>query len=180
MTTSHKETNEAPVPTVAPPGAPALHIRPATKADVPALAALLVRLKRLNAEFDPLLSVRPDAEAQAEKVLSTEVANPKGVVLLVEGTGPDHGKIVGLVRALVRERPFYTPESEGVILDIYLLPANRRHGTGEHLLNETIRHLREKGAGIVTAEFPALNEFAVKFYTKKGFRPVVVLHAKNL
>ena len=157
-----------------------IHVRPATEADVPALVPLLIRLKRLNEEFDPLLKVRADVEARAAEVLRADLKNPRSVILAAEGTGPDKDKVVGVVRALVRERMFYTPENEGVILDIYLLPLYRRHGVGEYLLRETTEHLKAKGAGVVTAEFPTQNEIAVKFYAKRGFRPITALHAKSV
>jgi ribosomal protein S18 acetylase RimI-like enzyme len=157
-----------------------IHLRPARPADVPALVPLLLRLKRLNEEFDPLLKVRDDAEQQANEVLRAQLADPKAVILAVEGVGADKDKVVGFVRALVRERPFYTPEWEGVIVDIYLLPLYRRRGVGEYLLRETSAALKAKGAGVVTAEFPAQNEIAIRFYAKRGFRPIQLLHARSL
>ena len=168
--------------TTAAPGAaaPPINLRPATVADIPALVPLLIRLKRLNEEFDPLLRVRPDVEARAVEVLKRDVASPEALVLAVEGTGADAGKVVGIVRAVVRERPFYTPEKEGVIVDIYLLPLYRRHGVGEHVLEETAARLKAMGAGIVTADFPVRNEIAVRFYAKRGFRAITALHARSV
>ena len=157
-----------------------IHLRPARAADVPALVPLLLRLKRLNEEFDPLLKVRDDAEQQAGEILRAQLTDPKAVILAAEGVGSDKDKVVGFVRALVRERPFYTPEWEGVIVDIYLLPLYRRHGVGEYLLRETSAVLKAKGAGVVTAEFPAQNEIAIRFYAKRGFRPIQLLHARSL
>jgi ribosomal protein S18 acetylase RimI-like enzyme len=156
----------------------AIRVRDAKPEDIPALANLLVRLKRLNEEFDPLMKVRADAEAQAVKVLEVALKDPKALILVAEGTGPDTGKVVGVVRATLRDRLFYTPEQEGVIQDIYLLPATRRKGVGEYLLTESTRLLKEKGAGIVTAEFPAQNQIATRFYAKRGFRPIISTHAK--
>jgi ribosomal protein S18 acetylase RimI-like enzyme len=157
-----------------------IQLRLATEADVPSLVPLLVRLKRLNEEFEPLLRVRPDVEERAFEVLRVDLKNPKAVVLAADGAGNDREKIVGVVRAQVRERMFYAPTLEGVILDIYLLPLYRRHGVGEYMLKETTEHLRQKGAGLVTAEFPTQNEIAAKFYAKRGFRPITALHAKSL
>lgn len=157
-----------------------IHVRLARDTDIPALAPLLVRLKRLNEEFDPLLKVRADAEARAVEVLKADIANPRAVVLAAEGLGPEKDKVVGVVRATVRERMFYEPELEGVILDIYLLPLYRRRGVGEYLLNETTARLKEKGARVVTAEFPTQNEIAVRFYAKRGFRPITSLHARSV
>jgi len=157
-----------------------IRLRPARESDVAAIAPLVLRLKRLNEEFDPLLRVRDDAETQARGIVRAQIADPKAVVLVAEGTGADREKVVGFVRAVVRERPFYTPEFEGVIVDIYLLPLYRRRGAGEYLLREVSAELKAKGAAIVTAEFPAQNEIAVRFYTKRGFRPVTSIHARSL
>ncbi len=163
-----------------PEAPPAIHLRPATTKDIPSLVPLLVRLKRLNEEFDPLLKVREDAAERAAEVLAADIANPKAVVLAAEGVGPDKDRIVGVVRAQVRERKFYFPENEGVILDIYLLPLYRRRGVGEFLLKETTARLKSLGAGVVTAEFPTQNEIAVRFYQKRGFRSITSLHARSL
>lgn len=155
-----------------------IHLRPATAEDVPQLVPILLRLKRLNEEFDPLLKVRADAEERAKEILAKDLGTPATIVLAAEGSGSDKGKIVGIVRATVRERAFYSPEKEGVILDIYLLPLYRRHGVGAYLLEETTRLLAERGAGIVIAEFPTQNEIAVGFYQKHGFRPITAFHAR--
>ena len=163
-----------------PEAPPPIHLRAATADDIPALVPLLVRLKRLNEEFDPLLKVREDVAERAAEVLAADVANPKAVVLAAEGIGADRDKIVGVVRAQVRERRFYFPELEGVILDIYLLPLYRRRGVGEFLLKETTTRLKALGAAVVTAEFPSNNEIAVRFYQKRGFRPISALHARSL
>jgi ribosomal protein S18 acetylase RimI-like enzyme len=157
-----------------------IHIRAAKAADIPVLVPLLIRLKRLNEEFDPLLRVREDAEAQAREVLKASIADPKAVVLAVEGVGADKDKVVGFVQAVIRERPFYAPPVEGVILDIYLMPIYRRRGVGEFVLKETSAALKAKGAGVVIAEFPAQNEIASRFYAKRGFRPITARHARPL
>jgi ribosomal protein S18 acetylase RimI-like enzyme len=169
-------SNETPAETPTVP----IHLRPAKMSDLPALVQLLLRLKRLNEEFDPLLKVRDDAETQAQQILTANLGDPKVVVLAAEGVGADKDKVVGFVRAILRERPFYTPEWEGLIVDIYMLPLYRRHGVGEYLLRETSAALKAKGAGVVTAEFPAQNEIAVKFYAKRGFRPITSVHARSL
>jgi ribosomal protein S18 acetylase RimI-like enzyme len=161
-------------------GAVPIHLRPARSSDVSALVPLMLRLKRLNEEFDPLLKVREDAEAQAREVLKVALGDPKTIVLAAEGVGADKDKVVGFVHAVLRERPFYTPETEGVIVDIYLLPLYRRHGVGEFLLQEISAQLKAKGAGVIMAEFPSQNEIASRFYAKRGFRPITSRHARPL
>jgi ribosomal protein S18 acetylase RimI-like enzyme len=159
-----KETARAAHPTD-PPGIP-IHLRPAREADLAALATLLVRLKRLN--------------ERAREVLRSDLSNPEALVLAAEGTGAEKEKIVGVVRAHLRERMFYAPQKEGVILDIYLLPLFRRRGVGEFMLQQTWELLKARGAGVITAEFPTQNEIAARFYAKRGFRPITALHARQV
>ena len=179
MSATSEPSGPHPTTTSDTPSVP-IHLRPAHEADLPALVPLLLRLKRLNEEFDPLLKVRDDAAEQAKSILASNLRDPKSLVWAAEGVGPDKDKVVGLVRAVVRERPFYAPEHEGVILDIYLLPLYRRRGVGEYLLREVSAALKAKGAGVVTAEFPTQNEIASRFYVKRGFRPITSIHARSL
>lgn len=175
--TKPKESHEESAPATGASTLP-IHVRPATAADVKALVPLVLRLKRLNEEFDPLLKVRSDAEAKAAEVLARDIADADAVVLVTEGVGADRDRIVGVIRARLRERPFYSPEREGVILDMYLLPLYRRHGVGEHLLDEITKSLTAKGATILTAEFPLQNQIAAAFYHKRGFRPTMGLYSR--
>ncbi|MGI0055310.1 MAG: GNAT family N-acetyltransferase [Thermoplasmata archaeon] len=166
-------------PAVAGVGVP-IHVRPATPEDIPSLVPLVLRLKRLNEEFDPLLKVRPDAEERAKEILARDIEDPEAIVLSTEGVGADKGRVVGVVRARMRERPFYAPEREGVILDIYLLPLYRRHGVGEFLLEEITAAVKAKGGAVLTAEFPVQNQIAANFYHKRGFRPTTGLYSRPL
>jgi hypothetical protein len=45
---------------------------------------------------------------------------------------------------------------------------------------EGVEMLRKKGAEVIMASFPALNEIAINFYKKIGFRPVEYLFAKEV
>ncbi len=90
----------------------------------------------------------------------------------------DNGKVVGFIKADIRERTFYEPRMEGNIVEFYLLPEYRRRGVGANLLDYTVKLLKEK-AEIITAEFPTLNEIAVEFYTKLGFRGIISVYARE-
>lgn len=148
-------------------------VRLARSEDVDAAAELVVRLKRLNGEFDPLFKVADDAPRQAKEYLSEALHNKDTLVLVCEM----RGKVVGLVKADVRRRRFYEPPLVGEIVDFYVLPEFRRRGLGEELVGQAKAKLREKGAQIVTAEFPSQNQIAVSFYQKNGFRPVISVYA---
>lgn len=149
-------------------------IRPARAEDIDGAAELLVRLKRLNSEFDPLFTVPQDSLERAKKYLEESLRGESRGVVLVADVG---GKVVGLLKADLRERRFYDPRLEGALIEFYILPEYRRGGLGEKMIREAVKRLREMGAQIVTAEFPTNNLIAVNFYKKLGFRPLMGVYA---
>ncbi len=155
-------------------------IREARESDVDALVDLVVRLKRLNSEFDPLFSARNDCAERAREYLMNALRDNKNhLVLVAEDMG---GKIVGVIKADIRERLFYSPSIEGAIVDFYVMPEYRRKGgLGRMMLERAITMLRERGgAQLITAEFPTQNQIAVNFYNKMGgFRSLVSIYAKE-
>ena len=151
-------------------------IREAREGDVDALVDLVVRLKRLNSEFDPLFSARSDCAERAREYLLNAIRDNKSHLVLV---AEDMGKIVGVLKADIRERLFYSPSIEGAIVDFYVMPEYRRKGLGRMMLERAIAMLRERGAQLITAEFPTQNQIAVNFYNKMGFRSLVSIYARE-
>lgn len=150
-------------------GVDSVKIQRATQADVAVAAELIVRMKRLNNEFDPLFTVVPDAKERSESYVSDSLKS-KDTLLLVATSGK---KVVGVLRAEIRERVFYLPSKSGHITDFYILPEHRRKALGNEMLERAAAELKKMGAGMVTAEVPTQNDIAVRFYTKRGYRSLV-------
>lgn len=148
--------------------------RKAEEKDVPRLVELNIRLKRLNEEFDPLFKVRQDITEKSREYLLEAIRSPNSIVIVAE----DGNKVVGFIKADVKERIFYEPRIEGNIVEFYLLPEYRRRKLGAAMLEYAIKELKER-AEIITAEFPALNEIAVEFYSRLGFRGIVSTFARE-
>jgi ribosomal protein S18 acetylase RimI-like enzyme len=142
--------------------------------DIKSISELVIRLKKLNEEFDPLLKVREDALGRAQEEYRECVENPECVVLVAK----KGDKVVGVVKAKTRERVYYQPRIEGAIIDFYVMPEYRRQKLGEQMIAEVISQLKRKGAGIIVAEFPFQNKIASTFYQKLGFRPVIGIFGK--
>ena len=146
-----------------------VRVRHATKEDIAEVADLVVRLKKLNNEFDPLFTVVEDAKERAMKYISASVGSPK-MLLLVATKG---AKIIGFLRAEMRERVFYDPHMEGHITDIYVLPEFRRVQMGHDILEHGTTELLKMGAEIIVGDLPSRNEIGVHFFTKRGFRRLI-------
>ncbi|HYB75524.1 MAG TPA: GNAT family N-acetyltransferase [Nitrososphaerales archaeon] len=157
------------------PASPKLQIRRARSVDLGALADLIVRTKRLNNEFDPLFAVVPDVKTRAERHVKGSVDAPDRL-LLVAAEGP---KVVGVLRAEMRERIFYEPHKEGFITDFYILPEFRRKALGNEMIQKASVELKKMGAQIIVADVPAQNEIANRFYSKRGFRSLTNLVGKS-
>jgi len=149
-------------------------IRPGTKDDVDAIADLIARTKRLNSEFDPLFGVAEHAQDKARAYLLKTLETPKAF-LMVAARGP---KVVGAIRAELRDRPFYEPSRVGHITDFYILPEFRRSALGKQVIEKMSDELRKQGAEMITCEVPTRNEIAVRFYEKNGFRSLLQTFAK--
>jgi GNAT superfamily N-acetyltransferase len=152
-------------------------IRAAGRSDSEEIVKLILRLKKLNEEFDPLLKVRDDAAEDARRLCDDALDHRKEsyVVLVAE----DKAKIIGVVMAEIRHRMFYEPRISGVITDFYVMPEHRRKKLGETLMKRAIDELKKKGAGVIMAEFPFQNRIASSFYQKMGFRAVVGIFGKE-
>jgi ribosomal protein S18 acetylase RimI-like enzyme len=146
-----------------------LVIREAEERDLSQAADLTVRMKKLNGEFDPLFKVVDDAKERAERYLRSSMGSADRLVL-VAAKGP---KVLGVLRAEIEARLFYQPSKEGRITDFYVLPEWRRRALGDDMLQHASERLKKMGAEMIVADFPARNEIATGFYTKRGFRPLV-------
>jgi ribosomal protein S18 acetylase RimI-like enzyme len=144
-------------------------IREAGEEDLDQAADLVVRMKRLNGEFDPLFRVADDAKERAVRYLRESVGAQDHLVL-VATRGP---KVLGVLISEVKERVFYHPSKEGRITDFYILPEWRRRALGDDMLQQASERLKKMGAEMIVAEFPARNEIASSFYVKRGFRALV-------
>jgi len=147
-------------------------IREAKEEDVGAAAELIVRMKRLNGEFDPLFKVVDDLQQRAVAYLSASIKSKDLVLVALR-----RGKVVGVLRAEIKDRLFYVPSKEGAITDFYILPEVRRMDVGREIVSQASEKLKAMGAEMIVAEFPAQNAIAVRFYTKRGFRSLVDVFA---
>ncbi len=150
-------------------------IRESKDEDLEQGAELIIRMKRLNGEFDPLFKVVDDIKSKTVKYLA-DSRTSKSAILLVVVQGK---KVVGILRAVIIDRFFYEPTVEGQITDFYILPEARRKALGNEMLQDASKRLKHMGAEMVTAEFPAQNEIAARFYNRKGFRALLNVFAKE-
>ncbi len=133
-------------------------IRRATPADATAVARLL---HDFNVEYDDPMPPVPELAGYCERLLREGAMT----VLLAgeEAAGPD-----GL--ALLRFRPSpWTGAEEAYLQELYVVPARRRQGIGEALLEATIAAARAAGATTLDLNTGETDTGARALYEKLGF-----------
>ncbi|WP_075057618.1 GNAT family N-acetyltransferase [Thermogymnomonas acidicola] len=156
-----------------------IEIRRMEERDLGGTAAdLVLRLKRLNEEFDSVFEVAEDAREKIEEMLARFASDRENHLVMVAESG---GKVVGIVFVTVVDRSFYSPKEEARIVDFYIMPEFRRKGIGKMLIERVTRELNEKGVRFVTAEFPSHNLIALNFYRGGiGFREILSVYGKPI
>ena len=150
-------------------------IREAIGGDLQQAKELIVRLKRLTGEFDPVFRVVDNVSEEATKYL-TDSLSSKDIIMLVAVSGK---RVIGILRAELTKRLFYEPSVEGLITDFYILPEARRKALGKEMVQEASKRLKERGAQIIISRFTSQNEIASKFYAKRGFRPLMNFYVRE-
>jgi GNAT superfamily N-acetyltransferase len=136
-----------------------LSIEPATHADVPAMADLLVMLFCLESDFVP------DVEKH-RRGLSLILDNPYVGRIFV---ARQDGQVLGLVSLLLT---ISTAEGAAVcwLEDMVVHPDHQSRGIGSALLQHAVREAWRMGLRRVTLLADRLNERAMRFYQRRGFQ----------
>ncbi|WP_229768081.1 GNAT family N-acetyltransferase [Sulfodiicoccus acidiphilus] len=150
-------------------------VREAKKEDAERIIELMVRLKKLNEEFDPLYTVRQDIYDVVKKFVEASMGKENVAMIVAEDQ-----EVIGFVRLEIRSRMFYEPTMEGVITDLYVLPPYRRKGVGKVLIDAAIKELKSRGVYLASAEFPPMNKISVDFYQRRGFKPLLYTFFKEV
>jgi GNAT superfamily N-acetyltransferase len=138
-----------------------LNIRPATREDAPTIAALVREL----ADYEKLLH---EARAGADDFLrELDSPNPVIHVLMAEWNGEPAGFALYFYNfSTFVGRP-------GLYLeDLFVRPAQRKHGIGRALLRELARIAQRRNCGRMEWAVLDWNEPALRFYKSLDARPM--------
>jgi ribosomal protein S18 acetylase RimI-like enzyme len=164
---------------VQPPDTPAASIRPAARADLPAIGRLGALLVRMHHDFDPerFIAATPQTEHGYASFLGTELEEPNVVVLVAERDG----EVLGYTYAGVEGRDYMSLRGPaGVLYDIVVDPAHRGYGVGRMLLDATLVALKARGAPRVVLSTAERNESAQRLFARAGFRRTMVEMTREL
>lgn len=158
---------------------PAVTIRPAAPADLPAIGRLGALLVRMHHEFDPrrFIPATPRTEHAYASFLGTQLEDPEIVVLVAERAG----EVLGYTYAGIEGVDYMSLRGPaGVLYDILVDPAHREQGIGRMLLDATLEALARRGAPQVVLSTATRNAAAQRLFARAGFRPTMIEMTREL
>jgi ribosomal protein S18 acetylase RimI-like enzyme len=148
-------------------------VRPATPADLPAMAAMAARLVRQHHATDPLRFFLPDDVERGYRWWFGREQPRREVVMRV--AVDDAGALAGYTYARLEERDWNALlDGCGALHDLFVDEAARRAGVGEALLRATLEALRDLGAPRCVLHTMWDNAPAQRLFERAGFRRTMV------
>jgi ribosomal protein S18 acetylase RimI-like enzyme len=164
---------------VQPSDTPAVTIRRAAPADLPAIGRLGALLVRLHHDFDPerFIAATPQTEHGYASFLGTQLDQTDVVVLVAERDG----EVLGYTYAGVEGTDYMALRGPaGALYDIVVDPAHRGQGVGRMLLDATLAALGARGAPRVVLSTAERNEPAQRLFARAGFRRTMIEMTREL
>jgi len=157
----------------------ALNIRPATPTDLTAIGRLGALLVRTHHDLDPerFIAATPGTENGYGSFLGTQLDEPNIVILVAERDG----EVLGYTYAGVEGTDYMSLRGPaGVLYDIVVDPAHRKHGVGRMLLDATLEALKGRGAPRVVLSTAERNASAQCLFDRAGFRRTMIEMTREL
>ena len=154
-------------------------VRRAAPADVTTIGRLGALLVRTHHDFDPqrFMAATPRTEQAYGSFLGTQLEEPNIVVLVAD----QGGEVIGYTYAGVEGSDYMSLRGPaGVLYDIVVDPAHRRHGVGRMLLDATMEALKSHGAPRVVLSTAERNTAAQRLFDRAGFRRTMIEMTREL
>jgi ribosomal protein S18 acetylase RimI-like enzyme len=152
---------------------PAPEIRPASAADLTALARMGAKLARAHHAMDAARFFLPEEPLEAGYAwwLGKELGNRRAVVLAAEA----RGRVVGYAYGRLEPRDWnMLRDACGEAVDLWVEPAARRAGLGARLVEALAAALEARGAERVVLYVAARNPDARRLFRRLRFRPTML------
>ncbi len=151
-------------------------VRRAVARDLDRVAALWCAITEHHARLDPLFTLRPDAAAEIDALLRTQLADSDAAVFVWEERGDVPGFCI--VR-IDRAPPILAETTRAEITDLGVRPAARRRGIGRALAAAATGWARGCGVRRVEVQVASRNAEGQAFWRALGYGDLMdVLHRR--
>ena len=148
-------------------------VRRATRDDLRHIGRLGALLVAAHHEFDPrrFLAVTSRTQDAYASFLGTQLDAPDAAVFVAE----QNAEVVGYAYVAVESYDYMALRGPaGVLHDILVDPAHRRHGVGQQLLEAALAYVRSRGLSQIVLATAERNEAAQRFFASVGFRRTMI------
>ena len=148
-------------------------VRRATRDDLRHIGRLGALLVAAHHEFDPrrFLAVTSRTQDAYASFLGTQLDAPDAAVFVAE----QNAEVVGYAYVAVESYDYMALRGPaGVLHDIVVDPARRRHGVGQQLLEAALAYVRSRGLSQIVLATAERNEAAQRFFASVGFRRTMI------
>jgi len=148
-------------------------VRRATRDDLRHIGRLGALLVAAHHEFDPrrFLAVTSRTQDAYASFLGTQLDAPDAAVFVAE----QNAEVVGYAYVAVESYDYMALRGPaGVLHDIVVDPAHRRHGVGQQLLEAALAYVRSRGLSQIVLATAERNEAAQRFFASVGFRRTMI------
>jgi ribosomal protein S18 acetylase RimI-like enzyme len=154
----------------------AVMLRRASSRDVATLSRLWIDLTEHHAREDALYAVRPNAQAEIERLLRAELHHPDTAIWLAQ----EDAEALGFCSARIDGAPPIHDEVERAqITDLWVAPDSRRTGVGGQLVEAALRWIEGRGVARVEVRVATRNPEGQAFWRALGFGDFMdVLHRR--
>ena len=155
----------------------ALHVRPATAADLPLIVELRLALLHEHAHNPLYRRLRPDAPARAQRLFARQLRSPNEMLFLAERAGA----VVGILRCIQSSGfPLLFPAQYGYVSSVYVLPRERHTGVLRALFDRAAAWCRSRGLTEMRLHAAADNPTANAAWDALGFEIVEHLRVRRV
>jgi GNAT superfamily N-acetyltransferase len=91
----------------------------------------------------------------------------------------DDGEIVGMIIGRIETSDKYVPSTAGTIRLLFVSESWRRRGIGSGLVRRLYQFFASRGIEAISVRYVVGNDEAVQFWTKIGFKPIIITASKR-
>jgi ribosomal protein S18 acetylase RimI-like enzyme len=152
---------------------PEIVLRPAVKADIPALADLTDGIQHFHAGFEPEIFRDPIDKAGLETLYTDILAKDGHVILLADKAGRAGGYLWYEIQHKHTDSLFINERRAIFVHHLYVAPAWTRKGIGRAFVTALKSALKTHNCRNIELDTLSQNAGAIEFYRALGFRETV-------